>query len=112
MFVLGECGDPLCLFLDTDNNHGAHFLPARVEANGLITSFLKNAVASSVGNLPFAAANGQELFSVSSTGPHRYGSVGGPDLRRALSHPGGRKFLHWRDRLRPESGRRTWSPHG
>ena len=63
MFVLGGCGDPLCLLLDPENDHGAHFLPSRVEANGVITAFLRNAVATSVGNLPFAAANGHQLFN-------------------------------------------------
>ena len=63
MFVFGSCGEPLCLLLDPDNNHGAHFLPSRVEANGVMTAFLRNAVATSVGNLPFAAANGHQLFN-------------------------------------------------
>ena len=68
LFRFGSCGDPLCLSVSGPANHGSHFLFSTVEANGTMASFLKSAVAASVGSLPFVAASGQELFSVGGAG--------------------------------------------
>ena len=68
LFTFGS-GDQLFLSGSADPNnpasiqvHGAHFVPARVGANGAIISFISNAIAGSAASAPISAASAGTTF--------------------------------------------------
>ena len=69
LFIFGSGADPLFLGGSGNPNnpaniqaHGSHFVPSAVGQNGQIISFLTNAVAGSVGNIPASSTSSGPLF--------------------------------------------------
>jgi hypothetical protein len=52
MFRFGTCGEILCI---SAPGHGSHFVPATVEGNATVLSFITNAVGANASNLPISA---------------------------------------------------------
>src|SRR5688572_29087146 len=85
LFIFGEGEE--ALFLGGSGNpdnpltiqaHGAHFVPAAVEGNATIISFLTNSVAISVGSVPVSAASGGSTFRFEGGSPVRTSVSAGP----------------------------------
>jgi hypothetical protein len=78
VLFLGGSGDP--------NNpaniqaHGDHFVPSAVEGNATVIAFLTNAISSSLGNVPLAAASGSSTFRFEGGVPVRTSISAGPIL--------------------------------
>jgi hypothetical protein len=69
LFVFGSGGVQLFLPGTADPNnpattqaHGSHFIPASVDANGALISFLGNAIATSAARTPISAASSGTTF--------------------------------------------------
>ena len=69
LFIFGPGGVPLFLAGTADPNnsasvrqHGAHFIPASVDANGSLISFISNAISGSASNAPVSAASSGTTF--------------------------------------------------
>jgi hypothetical protein len=69
LFIFGSGEDQLFLAGTADPNnpasvqaHGAHFIPAAVEGNGALISFLASALGSSVANIPISATSSGQTF--------------------------------------------------
>jgi hypothetical protein len=61
LFTFGQCGEPLCLDLESDV-HGQHFNPSIVQGENNLLAFVTGSVGASLGSLPFAAASGGVTF--------------------------------------------------
>jgi len=78
MFTFGACGSPLCLDVDA-NFHGQHYIPSAVGEAQRLIGFMPAAIAASLGQIPFTAANsgtalvgfqdGAPMFESISAGP-------------------------------------------
>ena len=100
LFIFGQ-GDEV-LFLGgsggSDNPgiqpHGDHFIPAAVEGNATIISFLTNSIGSNVANVPVSASSGGETFRFEGATPVRTSISAGPIYaERAQTLGSGRLFV-------------------
>lgn len=69
LFIFGPGGSPLFLAGSADPNnpasirqHGDHFIPASVDANGSLIAFLSSAISGSAANAPVSAASSGTTF--------------------------------------------------
>ncbi|MEE8193270.1 MAG: hypothetical protein V3T74_11025, partial [Gemmatimonadales bacterium] len=69
LFIFGSGQDPLFLGGTADPNnpisvqvHGAHFVPAAVESNGTLISFLTSAIGTNIANIPISATSSGQTF--------------------------------------------------
>jgi hypothetical protein len=100
LFIFGEGEEVLFLggSAGSDNPqvqaHGNHFIPAAVEGNATVISFLTNAVGSNVANLPVSASSGGQTFRFEGAAPVRTSISSGPIYaERAQTLGSGRLFL-------------------
>ena len=85
LFIFGPGQDPLFLAGSADPNnpasireHGSHFIPAAVSANGTLISFLTEAIGANVANVPLSASSGGETFRFVGGVPERTSTSAGP----------------------------------
>lgn len=85
LFIFGEGEE--ALFLGGSGNpnnpnsiraHGDHFVPAAVEGNATIITFLTNSIAASISNVPVSAASGGSTFRFEGGAPVRTSVSAGP----------------------------------
>lgn len=69
LFIFGSGSEPLFLAGSADPNnpasvqaHGKHFIPASAQGNGLLISFITNAVSLNVANVPVSATSSGSTF--------------------------------------------------
>ncbi|MDF2770654.1 MAG: hypothetical protein K0S86_147 [Geminicoccaceae bacterium] len=101
LFIFGSGQDPLFLGGSGNPNnpqniqaHGPHFVPSAVGENARIISFLTNAVAGSVGNIPVSATSSGPLFRFEGGVPVRTPLSPGPIFgERAETLGKGRVFV-------------------
>jgi hypothetical protein len=69
LFIFGSGSEPLFLAGSADPNnpasvqaHGRHFIPASAQGNGLLISFITNAVSLNVANVPVSATSSGSMF--------------------------------------------------
>ncbi len=77
LFTFGECGQPLCLPLDPER-HGDHYIPAREAGNAAVLTFIEDAIAQSIGNIPISSASGGATFTFEGGLPVRTTVSSGP----------------------------------
>ncbi len=77
LFTFGDCGEPLCLPLDPAR-HGSHYIPAREASNAAVLTFIQDAIARSIGNIPISAASGGATFTFEGGLPVRTTVSAGP----------------------------------
>jgi hypothetical protein len=93
IFRFGECDQPLCLPVAA-GEHGNHYVPAVVEGQSNLLSFLTGSISASVANLPVAASSGGATFRFVEGRPVRETISGGPIFaERARTLGRGRLFL-------------------
>lgn len=74
--------------------HGDHFIPAAVEGNATVISFLTNSISSNVANVPVSASSGGETFKFAGATPVRTSISAGPIYaERAQTLGSGRLFV-------------------
>ena len=85
LFIFGPGDDPLFLTgTGNPNNplniqqHGAHFVPAAVSANGSLIEFLTTAIASNVASTPIGSTSGGVTFRFEGGVPVRTSTSAGP----------------------------------
>jgi hypothetical protein len=85
LFIFGSGQDPLFLAGTADpsnpesiREHGDHFVPAAVAANGSLIGFLTGSIATSVGNLPIGATSGGATFRFEGGVPVKTSTSAGP----------------------------------
>jgi hypothetical protein len=85
LFIFGSGEDPLFLggTADPDNPasiqvHGDHFVPAAVESNGTIISFLTAAIGTNIANIPISATSSGQTFKFMSGVPVPTATSPGP----------------------------------
>jgi hypothetical protein len=101
LFIFGEGESPLFLAGSADpanpqnvQVHGDHFVPAAVESNGSIITFLENSIASQLANLPFSSTSGGRSFRFEGGVPVATSSSPGPIFaERALTLGRGRLLV-------------------
>jgi hypothetical protein len=101
LFIFGEGENPLFLGGSGDPSnpitiqvHGSHFIPAAVESNASLISFLTNSISSSVSLVPAGAASGSSTFRFEGGVPVRTTTSAGPILaERAQTLGRGRVLL-------------------
>jgi hypothetical protein len=101
LFVFGSGGVQLFLPGTADPNnpastqaHGSHFIPATVDANGALISFLGNAIASSAARTPLSAASSGTTFRFVDGAPVATSVSSGPLFaERAQTLGKGRVFV-------------------
>lgn len=80
LFSWGACGSPLCLDVDP-SFHGQHYIPGAVGEAQRVLNFIPGAIASSLGQIPFTAANSGTVLAGFEGGVPVFESVsGGPIL--------------------------------
>jgi len=101
LFIFGEGDDPLFLGGSASSPnpaisvHGSHFIPAAVEGNATLISFLTGSVSSSVSNIPVSASSGGETFRFEGATPVRTSISAGPIYaERAQTLGRGRLFMN------------------
>ena len=62
LFTFGDCGEPLCLDVNSAV-HGDHYSPSVVQGENNLLAFLTGAIGQSISSLPFAAATSGVTFS-------------------------------------------------
>ena len=85
LFIFGAGEDPLFLAGTADPNnpesireHGDHFVPSAVSANGSLIGFIGGALSTSVGNLPIGASSGGVTFRFEGGVPVKTSTSAGP----------------------------------
>src|SRR5689334_17660230 len=85
LFIFGPGADPLFLTGTGNANnplniqqHGAHFVPAAVSANGSLIEFLTTAIASNVASTPIGSTSGGVTFRFEGGVPVRTSTSAGP----------------------------------
>jgi hypothetical protein len=85
LFIFGDGDEPLFLGGTADPNnpdavriHGSHFVPAAVNGNATIISFLTNSIGSNVANVPVSATSGGSTFRFEGGTPIRTSTSAGP----------------------------------
>lgn len=76
LFRFGDCGEPLCL--DVDSGHGSHFIAASTQQTGQIIAFVANAIGTSIANVPIGSASGGSTFTFEGGLPVRSAVSSGP----------------------------------
>lgn len=80
LFTFGSCGEPLCLDVDPAF-HGQHYIPGAVNEARRLIEFMPSAIAASLGQIPFTAANSGTVLVGFQAGAPIFESVsGGPIL--------------------------------
>ena len=80
LFTFGTCGEPLCLDVDA-TFHGQHYIPGAVTEARRLIDFMPSAIAASLGQIPFTAANSGTVLVGFEAGAPIFESVsGGPIL--------------------------------
>src|SRR6185437_8444859 len=85
LFIFGSGEDPLFLAGTADpsnpesiREHGSHFVPSAVSANGSLIGFIGGALSTSVGNLPIGASSGGVTFRFEGGVPVKTSTSAGP----------------------------------
>lgn len=85
LFIFGSGQDPLFLAGSADPNnpesireHGDHFVPSAVSANGSIIQFLTTSIASNIASAPIGSTSGGETFRFEGGVPVRTSTSAGP----------------------------------
>jgi hypothetical protein len=90
LFQFGQCGQILCL---SSPGHGAHFVPASVEGNATVLSFITNAVGANASNLPVSATTSGVTYTFERGLPVQSTTSSGPIFgERAQTLGKGRSF--------------------
>lgn len=92
LFRFGTCGQPLCLTVP-DTRHDDHYIGSAVAANGGLLAFLSDAIAVSVGSIPFSATSSGATFSIVDGVPIRTAVSGGPIFAERAQTLGRRRVL-------------------
>jgi hypothetical protein len=92
LYTFGNCGQPLCLDVNAAI-HGQHYNPNVVQGQNNLLAFFTNAVSTSVGNLPFAAATSGVTFSFESGVPVATSVSPGPIFAERAQTLGRGRFL-------------------
>jgi len=77
LFTFGDCGEPLCLDVNSAA-HGLHYIPSVTQGENNMLAFLTGSIATSLGSLPFAAASSGVTFRFEAGIPVATSVSGGP----------------------------------
>lgn len=94
LFTFGNCGQPLCLDVDTAvNRHGSHFIPQVVQGERNMLAFITDAISLSISNIPFTAAASGLAFSFEEGVPVATAVSPGPIFAERAETMGKGRFL-------------------
>jgi len=91
LFTFGDCGQPLCL--ETNQEHGLHYIPSITQGENDLLSFLTGSIATSLGNLPFTAASSGVTVRLVDGMPVANAVSGGPIFAERAQTLGRGRFL-------------------
>lgn len=92
LFTFGDCGEPLCLDLETI--HGNHFNPAVAQGNSVVIDFLTGAIGKATASVPVSATSSGATFTFVGGLPVRTSTSAGPIFgERSQTLGRGRFFL-------------------
>ncbi len=100
LFIFGDGEDPLFLSGSADPSnpfnvqvHGDHFIPSAVASNETVISFLTNAIATNIANIPISSTSGGRTFRFEGGVPVATSTSPGPILAERAPTLGRGRFL-------------------